>query len=185
MSPKTALIIMAPEGSEEMEIVITGDVLFSGGVKVTYAGLSESEMVKCSRGVRIVPDASLESVKNQTFDLVMLPGGQPGSDTLAGHNEVGKMLRAQADSGGLIAAICAAPTVLMSHGIKPNLITSHPSVRKQLESGGYNYSEDRVVVSGKVITSRGPGTAFEFALKLVELLVGREKVDGLVEHLVL
>uniref|UniRef100_A0A8R1DVW0 D-lactate dehydratase n=1 Tax=Caenorhabditis japonica TaxID=281687 RepID=A0A8R1DVW0_CAEJA len=185
MSQKSALIILAAEGAEEMEVIITGDVLVRAGVKVTYAGLSGPEAVKCSRGARIIPDASLESVKEQKFDVVILPGGQPGSNILAAHDGVGELLRAQVESGGLIAAICAAPIALLSHSIKVELITSHPSVKKQLEAGGYKYSEDRVVVSGNVITSRGPGTSFEFALKLVELLVGKDTADGLVGPMVL
>ncbi|CAI2347271.1 unnamed protein product [Caenorhabditis sp. 36 PRJEB53466] len=185
MTEKTALIIVAADGSEEMEVVITGDVLVRGGIKVTYAGLSGSDAVKCARGVRLLPDVAFDDVKNKKFDVVILPGGQPGSNTLAAHKGVGEILRTQAESGRLVAAICAAPIAFLSHGIKADRLTSHPSVKGQLETGGYNYSEDRVVVSGNVVSSRGPGTAFEFALQLVSILVGQEKADSLVGPMVL
>uniref|UniRef100_A0A1I7TG59 D-lactate dehydratase n=1 Tax=Caenorhabditis tropicalis TaxID=1561998 RepID=A0A1I7TG59_9PELO len=182
---KHALILLAAEGAEEMEVIITGDVLERGGIRVTYAGLTGAEPVKCARGARIVPNDSLENVKDKKFDIVILPGGQPGSNTLAENEEVGKILKKQAESGGYIGAICAAPIALLSHGIKTDVLTSHPSVKDKLVKGGYKYSEDRVVVSDKVITSRGPGTAFEFALKIVEILEGAEKSNSLIEPMVL
>ncbi|KAK6015448.1 DJ-1/PfpI family protein [Ostertagia ostertagi] len=92
----------------------------------------------------------------------------------------GDVVKAHHKAEKYVAAICAAPIALKSHGIPAALVTSHPSVRSQLEEGGYKYSEDRVVVSDRVVTSRGPGTAFEFGLKLVELLAGAEKSKSLV-----
>ncbi|EGT52758.1 hypothetical protein CAEBREN_25608 [Caenorhabditis brenneri] len=183
--PKSALVVLAAEGAEEMEVIITGDVLERGGIKVTYAGLSGSDPVRCARGARIVPNASLDEVKHQKFDIVILPGGQPGSNTLAENDDVGRVLKKQFESGGYIGAICAAPIALSSHGIKTDVLTSHPSVKDILVKAGYKYLEDRVVVSDKVITSRGPGTAFEFALKIVEILEGGEKANSLVGPMLL
>ncbi|VDM57129.1 unnamed protein product [Angiostrongylus costaricensis] len=180
----SALLILA-DGAEEMEAVITADVLRRGGVDVTVAGLAGSNPVKCSRKTVIAPDCALDDVLSKKFDIVILPGGQPGSNTLAASSVVGQVLKAHHDAGKYVAAICAAPIALKSHGIPTTLITSHPSVRKQLEEGGYKYSEDRVVVADRIVTSRGPGTAFEFALKLVELLVGVEKSKELVAPMLL
>ncbi|CAD6193996.1 unnamed protein product [Caenorhabditis auriculariae] len=181
---KTALILLA-EGAEEMEVVITADVLTRGGVKVKLAGISGPDPVVCARGTRILPDVALEDVKEKQYDLIVLPGGQPGSNTLAASELVGTMLRAQNEANRLIGAICAAPIALKAHGIQVEQLTSHQSVKAQLQNAGFAYSDERVVVSGSVITSRGPGTAFEFALKLVELLVSKEKAASLVEPLVL
>ncbi|CAB3404889.1 unnamed protein product [Caenorhabditis bovis] len=185
-SQKTALIIIPAEGAEEMEVSITGDCLVRGDVKVTYAGVAGKAPVKCARGLHIVPDAALEDVKNQEFDIVVIPGG-PGCKTLTSVKSVGEILQKQQNAGKWIAAICAAPIVLQAHGIAADKVTSHFSVKEQLINGtpAYNYSEDRVVVAGKVVTSQGPGTSFEFALKLVELLSGAEKAQSLVKPLVL
>ncbi|KAK6057615.1 DJ-1 family protein [Cooperia oncophora] len=180
MSSKTALLILA-DGAEEMEAIITADVLRRGGVEVvTIAGLNGPGVVTCARKTMVTPDRALNDVLSTTYDVVILPGGQPGSNTLAASPVVGQVMKAHHSAGKYVAAICAAPITLKSHGIPAALVTSHPSVKSQLEEGGYKYSEDRVVVSDRVITSRGPGTAFEFALKLVELLVGGEKSKSLI-----
>ncbi|KHJ89087.1 DJ-1 family protein [Oesophagostomum dentatum] len=178
--PKTALLIIG-DGAEEMEAVITADVLRRGGIEVTYAGLNGAGPVKCARKTVITPDAALKDVQSKTYDVLILPGGQPGSNNLAASELVGQVLKAHHSAGKIIAAICAAPIALKAHSIKAALVTSHPCVQKQLEEGGYKYSEERVVVADRVVTSRGPGTAFEFALKLVELLVGHEKSKELVD----
>lgn len=176
MTAKTALIILA-EGAEEMETVIPVDVLRRAGIEVTIAGLLDKNAVECSRKVSIVPDKALFEVADNKFDVVILPGGLKGANSLAESDEVGAVLRAHYESGRYIAAICAAPIALKSHGIAPGiLLTSHPSVKSKLLEGGYKYSEDRVVTTNRIVSSRGPGTALEFALKLVEVLVGTEKV---------
>lgn len=182
---KRALIILASKGAEEMEVIITGDVLERGGIHVDYAGLDGTQPVDCARKARIVPSIAFDSAQNDAYDIVILPGGQPGSTTLAETPKVGDLLKTQAAAGKWIGAICAAPIALLSHGIKTEVLTSHPSVRDQLVKGGYNYSEERVVVSGKVITSRGPGTAFEFALRIVEILEGSEKANSLISPMLL
>ncbi|CAG2101770.1 unnamed protein product [Medioppia subpectinata] len=173
MSPK-ALVLLAT-GAEEMEVVITVDVLRRGGISVIMGGLSGKDAVKCSRDVVIVPDISLSEVK-QEFDVIVLPGGLEGANALAASPLVGQLLRQQEDSKRVIAAICAAPIALKSHriGLKKK-ITSHPSKAQELKSD-YDYSEDRVVIDGQLITSRGPGTAFEFALAIVDKLMGSDKV---------
>ncbi|VDK88062.1 unnamed protein product [Litomosoides sigmodontis] len=176
MALKTAMVILA-EGAEEMETVIPVDILRRAGIEVTIAGLLDKSIVKCSRQVMIMPDKALSEVADEKFDVVILPGGLKGANSLAASDEVGAILRAQHGGGRYIAAICAAPIALKSHGIAPGiLVTSHPSVKSKLMEGGYKYSEDRVVTTDHIVTSRGPGTALEFALKLVELLIGVEKV---------
>jgi protein DJ-1 len=172
VNDKTALVILAA-GAEEMEVTITVDVLRRAGVKVTVAGLAGSGAVTCSRGVRIVPDVALGDVAG-SFDAVVLPGGAQGAENLASSPLVGRHLRSQWQRGRLVAAICAAPLALQRHEIGLGLtITNHPSVSSAL-AGSYTLSEDRVVESGSLITSQGPGTSFEFALTLVRRLRGPE-----------
>lgn len=177
---KTALVILAP-GAEEMEVSIIVDVLRRASVKVTLAGLAGSNAVTCSRSLRIVPDVALGDVAG-SFDAVVLPGGAQGAENLASSSLVGRHLKSQWQRGRIVAAICAAPIALLRHEIGKGLtVTSHPSVREQLE-GAYTWSRERVVESGAIasaevatpplITSQGPGTAFEFALTLVRRMRG-------------
>lgn len=176
MSEKTALVIVT-NGSEEMETVITVDVLRRTGVKVTLAGLNGNEPVKCSRAVTLVPDDSLESAtKSGLFDAVILPGGLDGSEAFAASAAVGQVLKAHEEGGKIVATICAATIALKSHGIAVGKkVTSYPSKADVFKDTSYIYLEDRVVQDGQIITSRGPGTAFEFGLAIATNLVGEEK----------
>ncbi|GIY99989.1 hypothetical protein CEXT_478661 [Caerostris extrusa] len=151
---KTALLILS-EGAEEMEAVISADVLRRAGMKVTIAGLQDSNPIKCSRDVVIVPDLKVMFVKS--------------------------LLQSQEKNGRLIAAICAAPIALKSHSIGTGKqITSHPCKQADLSTGEYKYIETRVAIDENLITSRGPGTAFEFALAIVKHFFGKEKATSLV-----
>ncbi|XP_037948373.1 protein dj-1beta [Teleopsis dalmanni] len=182
---KKALIILAP-GGEEMEFVVSADVLRRAGVKVTVAGLEGCEPVKCSRDVVIVPDTSLLEAKSDQFDVIVLPGGLGGSKAMSKCNVLGELLKNQEAEGRLVAAICAAPTALAAHciGVGKSL-TSYPSVKSQLESQ-YKYVEDKnVVQDGNLITSRGPGTAFDFALKIAEALAGADKAREVAKGMLL
>lgn len=173
---KKALVILS-EGAEEMETVISVDVMRRAKIEVTLAGLDSSSPVTCSRRVRILPDASLEEASTKgPYDVVVLPGGLGGSKNLAQSQKVKEILEAQEKAGRYIAAVCAAPCALLSHGIaKGKQLTSHPSIQKDLEeSKDYSYSEARVCQDGTIITSRGPGSSFEFALAIVTALVGEQ-----------
>ncbi|TMW50156.1 hypothetical protein DOY81_004781, partial [Sarcophaga bullata] len=182
---KSALIILAP-GAEEMEFVISADVLRRAGIKVTVAGLTGKDPVKCSRDVVIVPDTSLEDTKPNKYDVVILPGGLGGSKAMAESALVGEILKQQESEGRVVAAICAAPTALAAHGIcSGKSLTSYPSVKSQLESN-YKYVDNKTVVQdGNLITSRGPGTAFEFGIKIAEVLAGSEKASEVAKGMLL
>jgi protein DJ-1 len=170
VNDKTALVILAA-GAEEMEVSIIVDVLRRAGVKVTLAGLAGSGPVTCSRGLKLLPDVALGDVAG-TFDAVVLPGGAQGAENLASSPLVGRHLKNQWQRGRLIAAICAAPLALARHDIGlGDTITCHPSVAASL-GGSYVVSTERVVESGALVTSQGPGTSFEFALTLVRRLRG-------------
>ncbi|RIA97074.1 class I glutamine amidotransferase-like protein [Glomus cerebriforme] len=174
---KKALVIVT-DGSEEMETVISVDVLRRAQIDVTVAGiaLQNGGYAKCSRGVMIVPDQSLSNISNfDVYDVIVIPGGLAGAKTISSDPEVQKLLASAHQTGKFVAAICAGTIAIKSANInKGGKITSHPIVKADLENE-YNYQEDRVVVDNKVITSRGPGTAFLFALTIVEQLLGKEK----------
>ncbi|MBW2720353.1 MAG: DJ-1/PfpI family protein [Deltaproteobacteria bacterium] len=150
-----------------MEAVISIDVLRRGGLEVIVAGVDGAEPIRCSRGVVISPDVALDDV-NGDFDVVVLPGGAEGARRLA--------QCCQEESGRLVGAICAAPIALPAHGVFENRqLTSHPSVKAMLEEWG-DYSEHPVVADGNLITSRGPGTAFPFALRIVGTLTDARRM---------
>jgi 4-methyl-5(b-hydroxyethyl)-thiazole monophosphate biosynthesis len=161
------------QGFEEIEALTIVDILRRAGVEVVTAGLDDKP-VEASRKTRHLPDTRLDAVVRETFDAVVLPGGQPGTNHLKADPRILECLQRHARAGKWVAAICAAPMVLHAAGlIEGKKVTSYPSVRDQL--GRVDYVEDRVAVDGRVVTSRGPGTAMEFSLRLVELLCGMEK----------
>jgi len=165
-----ALVLLA-EGAEEMEVTIIVDVLRRAEVQVVLAGVAGADPVTCSRGVRIVPDRALASVDGD-FELVVMPGGLDGTNALAASSEVGALLHAQFDAGRPIGAICAAPMALAKHGVGAGLaMTCHPSVEDAVAAHA-SITVGRVVETPPLITSQGPGTAFEFALALVTRLKG-------------
>lgn len=170
---KRVLILLAP-GFEEIEAVTVIDILRRAGVEATAAGTVEGP-IQGSRKITLLADLSIEKVAGDDYDMIVLPGGQPGTDNLAKDERVGRILKEAAAKERPIAAICAAPSILASAGLLVGKqATSHPSVRERME--GVDYSEARVVIDGKWVTSRSPGTAMEFAFALVRVLLGEEKV---------
>jgi 4-methyl-5(b-hydroxyethyl)-thiazole monophosphate biosynthesis len=166
-----ALLLFA-EGSEELEAVTTVDLLRRAGIDVTLAGL-ESGPVKASRGVVINPDTDLDSVKGESFDVVILPGGVGGAERFEADSRVLELLRKQNADNRWIAAICAAPRVLAVADVLNNRrATAFPT---QLEAKGVEPVDVTVMVDGNLITSRGPGTAIDFALQIIHSLVGEAK----------
>jgi 4-methyl-5(b-hydroxyethyl)-thiazole monophosphate biosynthesis len=170
------VLIPLAQGCEELEAVTVVDILRRAGVDVMTAGL-ESGSVRCSRGTVLVPDVLLDDVLEQTFDMIVLPGGMPGAEYLKNNVRVITLLKTMAAQGRYVAAICAAPMALHAAGLlQDKNVTSFPGVLDKL-AGTHHYSTDAVVIDGKIITSRGPGTAMDFALVLVELLCGKAKRD--------
>ena len=173
---KRVLVPLA-DGFEEIETVTAVDVLRRAGVEVITAGLKEGAL-EGSRKIRVVPDTTLEKVRLEDFDALILVGGQPGVNHLRSDSRVLDLIRCMHEKQKTIGAICAAPLILRDAGITAGMrLTSHPGVEKDL--GGSVYSEERVVYDRHCITSRGPGTALEFALALAEKLVSREKAEEL------
>lgn len=176
------VLVMIAHGSEEMEAVIIIDILRRAGLSVIVAG--DNEIVTCSRGIRIIPDMQLEQIsESDTFEMIVLPGGSEGVQNLASDPNTERILNMHLDRNGYIAAICAAPSIPAELGLLPDdiAITSHPSVQHLLNE--YTYIEDSVVIDRNFITSRGAGTAIEFALSLVEILVDSEKSERIAKDI--
>jgi len=172
----TALVPLA-DGCEEIEAVTIIDLLRRAGVDVTTAGLTPG-IVTASRGVKLEPDTVLDAVMDHDFDLIVLPGGGGGADRLRADARILDMLKRQARAGRWLAAICAAPKVLAAAGLLDGRqATSFPGHLEGLEIPDLGYSEQPVVRDGNLLTSRGPGTAMDFALALIEVLEGAGKRD--------
>jgi protein deglycase len=171
---KKALVPIA-NGSEEIEAVCIIDTLRRAEVEVTVASISGKLLITASRGTMIQADAHIADCAGEAYDLIVLPGGMPGAEHLRDCTLVMDMLKMQRNAGKLYGAICASPAVaLLPHGLlEGRTATCFPTFRERLEHAeNVTASDDRVVVDGNLVTSQGPGTAIEFALKLVELLLG-------------
>jgi len=168
---KTVLVVIA-DGTEELEAVTIIDVLRRAKADVTVASVGNKQ-VTASRGVNLVADVAISDCVGNTYDLIALPGGMPGAEHLRDSSQLTDMLKAQAASGRLYAAICASPAIaLKPHGLlKDKKATCYPSLLSELE----NAKQEKVVVDANCITSQGPATALEFALKLTELLFDKQK----------
>jgi len=169
----TKVLVPLADGCEELEAVTIIDLLRRGGVEVVTAGL-EPGVVKASRGVQLLADTTLDAVLADDFDMVVLPGGMPGAANLKADPRVLALVRRMADAHKYTAAICAAPMVLAEAGVLAGRrATSYPGF---LDGRADVAVVDAPVVQDEhVLTSRGPGTAIDFALTLVETLAGREK----------
>jgi len=171
MAAPTVLVVLA-EGFEEIEFVTPVDLLRRAGALVTTASLGDGMHVTGRSGVTLHADTTLTAVEGAVFDCILLPGG-PGVARLRADARVLALLRRQNASEGWIAAICAAPVVLKDAGVLDGKRhTAHPSVAAELPSalGG-----ERVVCDGRLITSRGAGTALDFGFALVAALVSNDK----------
>ena len=177
------LVPLAP-GCEELEAVTIIDLLRRAGVEVVAAGLDDG-LVRCSRGTVLMPDTTLDDVLDQSFDMIVLPGGLPGADHLNDDPRIQRLLRDMAEQGRFTAAICAAPKVLASAGLLDGReATAYPGVLTAVEQPSIQVLDRPVVRDGQIITSRGPGTAMDFALELIEALEGRAKREEVEQALV-
>jgi protein deglycase len=169
----TVLVIL-PEGFEELEAVAPIDVLRRAGCEVTLAALGPGIHVTGRNGITLHADTPLEALLAEAplFDCLLLPGG-PGVAQLRASPAVRELVARHHGAGKLLAAICAAPTVLHDAGLlHGRRYTAHPSVANELTA---ILAEERVVRDGQLLTSRGAGTALDFGLALVAALVSPEK----------
>lgn len=171
------VLVPLAQGCEELEAVTITDLLTRAGIEVITAGLDDRP-VKASRGMTLLPDATLDQVMNEAFDMIVLPGGLPGADHLNNDPRIQQLVKRLASENKITAAICAAPRVLATAGLLDGKhATSFPGSLDGFPANNMHYEEQPVVIDGKVVTSRGPGTAMDFALTLIELLLGKAKRD--------
>ena len=178
------VLVPLAQGCEELEAITITDLLIRAGISVTTCGLDQ-QPVKASRGTTIIPDCSIDAVMDKSFELIVLPGGLPGADHLRKNKQLQSLLKKQAAENKYLAAICAAPKALAEAGVLDGKkATGYPGVLDALENDNISISKNAIEIDGKVVTSRGPGTAMDFALTLIELLEGKTKRDEVEQQLV-
>ncbi|RKS84685.1 4-methyl-5(b-hydroxyethyl)-thiazole monophosphate biosynthesis [Orbus hercynius] len=180
----TALIFLS-EGCEETEAVTTIDLLTRAGIAVTYASITENPAVLCSRGVVILAQKTMSQVKEQLFDVVILPGGVKGAENFRDSPSVIEKLKQTQQANKLVAAICATPAmVLQHHNLFPDAyMTGYPTTKSAFRL----WRDERVYYDkpNQIITSQGPATSIDFALKIIEVLLGKSTAAEVASGLVL
>ena len=172
-----SVLVPLAQGCEELEAVTVIDLLRRAGITVDSAGL-DGQPVRASRGTVLIPDITLDEALTRDYDMIVLPGGLPGADHLKDDARIIDLVTRMASQDKYTAAICAAPRVLAKAGLlQGRRATSFPGALDVAAIPGIDYSDQPVVRDGTVITSRGPGTAMDFALELIEILVGRQQRD--------
>jgi 4-methyl-5(b-hydroxyethyl)-thiazole monophosphate biosynthesis len=171
----TRVLVPLAQGCEELEAITVIDLLRRAGIEVVTAGL-DTQPVTASRGTVLIPDKILEDVLEQEFDMIVLPGGAVGADNLNADKRIHTLLKRMSEAGKYTAAICAAPKVLATAGLLENRkATAYPGVLEDLDLVHTDLTTTNAVqIDGKIVTSRGPGTAMDFGLALIELLLGSE-----------
>ena len=171
-------------GFEEIEAITILDILRRGKVEAQFVSMTGELYVKGAHDILIGADILFEEADYEKCQMILLPGGMPGTTNLAQSKELLIKISDFADSGKYVGAICAAPLVLEKAGILKNKeATIYPGMEEHISMA--KVKTNRVVVDGKVITSRGPGTAMEFSIKLLEILKGRETAQRIEKGLIL
>ncbi|MDR1331615.1 MAG: DJ-1/PfpI family protein [Tannerella sp.] len=172
-------------GFEETEAVGTIDVLRRGGAGVTTVSVTGERTVTGAHGIAVEADALFEDVAYADVDALILPGGGPGSQMLNSHAALKRLLVQHGAQGKLVAAICAAPLVLGGLGmLEGRKATCYPGIEPQL-TGAIPVTDRPAVADGHIITGKGPGLVFDFALEVLARLAGKDVAAGVAEDLLL
>ncbi|MGB0414503.1 MAG: DJ-1 family glyoxalase III [Coraliomargarita sp.] len=175
---KRALIILHP-GFEEIEAITPIDLLSRAEVEVVQAYVGDQSRVEGRSGICVEAQQALEAVLDQDFDLVILPGG-PGINSIRQHPHICELLQRQHSAQRLIGCICAAPLLLLDSGLTEGLsYTCHPAAAEELSKS----SSEACVIDDHIITSRGAGTATQFALSLIGELCDQETANAIAESI--
>lgn len=177
------VLIPIANGTEEMEAVITIDILRRAQWNVMVAGV-DAGTITASRGVRLVPDQVWRDITPSSFDILMIPGGAPGVERFLAFAPLLDTVREFYQASKWIGAVCAGPLVLQAAGIlKGKQATCHPGVAARFTATPR--LDQRTVQDGRIITSQGAGTTFDFALTMVRLVHGADNADAIARSIVL
>ncbi len=166
---KTVVVPLA-HGFEEIEAITVIDVLRRAEIKVLVVAVGEEEIVEGGHGIFVLTEANITEIKHQNIDMIILPGGYGGTNILAHNDNVQNLIKELDKNQKLIGAICAAPMALDKARVLKGDFTCYPNIEKSIASSGFR-DDKNVVSSENIITSRGPGTAIEFALEIVKRLL--------------
>ena len=174
--------VFLANGFEDVEALIPVDVLRRGGLDVTtVSAVDDSQVVESAHGVQVVADAMAEDCDFSDADLLLLPGGMPGATNLYEHEGVCNAVQTQFEAGKKIAAICAAPAVVLAQlGVLDGRRATCSPGFEQLFTGA-TYTGDLVTVDGNITTAEGPAAAFPFAYELLAQLADRQTSDQVAE----
>lgn len=178
MKSQTSYIFLAP-GFEEIEALATVDAMRRAGMKIVEVSVTDTKHVTGATGQTVVADSLLTDIDPTDAEWIIIPGGQPGADTLHSSQKVNEIIKNQYERGGKIAAICAGPAVVVAPTgiLKGKKATCYPGLGNMIESEGGTYVKEPVVIDGNIITSEGPGTTLMFAKAIISASVGKEKAD--------
>lgn len=181
----TKVLIPLAEGCEELEAVTLIDLLRRAGITVVTASLSDQHQLTASRQVGLVADTLLDDVAADEFDMLLMPGGQPGTTHLDNDPRLHTLVQQLHLAGKYVAAICAAPLVLANSGIlSGRRATCYPGALDPKKWPDIDIKADAIVIDDTILTSRGPGTAMDFALIIIELLTDKTTRDAVEAGLV-
>jgi len=184
MNEAGAKVVLVPiaDGSEEIETTCITDTLVRAGAAVVIASVMEKKDVTMARGLKVTAEKLIEECKEMEFDAIACPGGMPGAKHLSESTTLTDLLKKQVAASKWTAAVCASPAVVLAtHGLLPASATCFPAPALKEKVSGWQ--DAKVVVDGCVITSQGPGTSLQFALKIVEVLYSKDKADELAKAL--
>lgn len=164
------------DGFEEIEAISIIDVLRRAGIKVIIVSITGNLKVEGSHQIKVTADMLFENVNYKKIDMIILPGGMPGSTNLDNHKGLQEQILHFHHNNKPLGAICAAPMVLGHLGVLQNSqATCYPGFEKHLQ--GASSTGEPVVLDKNIVTGKGPGTAIQFALKIVELLIDKKTAD--------
>ncbi|MCM1496207.1 MAG: DJ-1/PfpI family protein [Bacteroides sp.] len=170
------------DGFEEVEGLTVVDLLRRAGVELQTVSIMKRRNVISSHQVELMADILFEEMQEEA-EMLILPGGIPGTPNLKAHEGLGALIRQCAEKNTYLAAICAAPTVYGSMGLlEGKRATCYPGMEAELLGAKVSY--DSVVIDGNFITSRGLGTAIDFGLALTEVLKGKEAAESIAQKIV-
>ncbi|MDF2891120.1 MAG: ThiJ family intracellular protease [Clostridia bacterium] len=175
--------IYLADGFEEIEALTVVDVLRRAGVEANTVAITNAKEVRGAHNITVIADKTFDEMDNNAADMLVLPGGMPGTTNLEKHEGLKSLIKQFYHEEKLIAAICAAPSILgKMELLESSRATCYPGFEKDLK--GAIHSDDLVVRHKNIITSKGPGTALLFALDLVEILLGKEKMEVIKESMI-
>lgn len=175
--------VFLAEGFEEIEGLTVVDLLRRANIETEMVSVMEGKQIKGAHGIKVTADSMFADVDFADADLLVLPGGMPGTLNLGNHEGLCELLKKHYAEEKMIAAICAAPSVFGELGfLEGRVATCYPGFEGKLN--GAIVCATKVAVDGNVVTSKGMGTAIDFSLKLIELLEGKETADKIGEAII-